>query len=379
MRDLLLGITPKDFDVATDAHPDKVRRLFRNSRLIGRRFRLVHVFFGPEIIEVATFRGPHDETAHPEAHRAESGMILRDNVYGTMEDDAWRRDFSINALYYNIADFSVVDFTGGMADIHKRVIRVLGDPMARYQEDPVRMLRAVRLAAKLDFTLHPDTEKPIGELSGLLQNVPPVRLFDEILKLFYCGKAMVAFDLLRRHGLFAVLLPQTEAALTGFHQQQAFALITQGFKNTDSRVAQGQSLNPAFLFAVLLWWPLQNRKHHHEEQGLKPFPALHTAMHEVIKHQLQHISIPRRFTTMMQEIWILQYQLQQRRGKRVYHSLSHPRFRAAYDFLLLRAEAGENLQEIVDWWRDFQEVSPEDRQKMVHVLERHKNKKRRSR
>lgn len=370
VRDLLLGLHPKDFDVATDARPENLRNLFRNCRLIGRRFRLAHIFFGPEIIEVATFRAAHTEEDSVDAVRSETGMIIRDNVYGTLVDDALRRDFSINALYYNIADFSVVDFAGGMEDLKNHVIKMLGDPRTRYHEDPVRMLRAIRFAAKLDFTIHPDTANPIPELAGLLQNVSHSRLFDETLKLFYCGRANKAFELLRHFGLFSTLFPQTESCLAGEHQQSALALITSALQHTDVRVKNGQSLNPAFLFATLLWPALTLRLQHYQHQDMPLYMSLQHAMHDVLDQQHHQISIPRRLTHTLREIWLMQFQLQHRWGKHPYRHFTHPRFRAAYDFLLLRNEAGEDVQELYEWWTQFQVADADDRHKMIKQFER---------
>lgn len=346
VRDLLLGLEPKDFDVATNAAPEDVRKLFRNCRLIGRRFRLAHIYFGRQIIEVATFRG---KTQH---HHPETGMILRDNIYGTIEEDAWRRDFTINALYYNSKDFSIVDFTGGMQDLNNKVIRMIGEPKERYHEDPVRMLRALRLSAKLNFTLDPETKKPIANLAGLLQNVPQARLFDEIIKWFVSGHSFETFKLLRQYGLFAVLFPQTEVILTC---EKNLKLLAQGFINTDQRIAEQKPLNPAFLFAVLLWPSLQKRIIQGQEQGLRLFPVLHQAMPEVLHRQTEHITIPLRLRRMIKEIWLLQYRLQQKNAKKIAQTLQQPRFRAGYDFLLLRAEAGEKVKALANWWTRAQE------------------------
>jgi len=379
VRDLLLDLHPKDFDVATDAHPEKVRRLFRNSRLIGKRFRLVHVFFGRENIEVATFRAHHPETSHPEAHKSHSGMLIRDNVYGMMEDDAWRRDFSINALYYNIADSSVVDYTGGMADLEKRSIRILGDPISRYKEDPVRMLRVLRFAAKLNFDIDTPTATPIKQLKMELKHIPPARLFDEVVKIFYCGHAVRAFELLRHYQLFGVLFPQTEEFLTTEGPEKALvkSLILHSCKNTDTRLAEGKTLNPAFLFAVLLWPQVKHKAQVLKSEGHRPYHAMQMAMHKIVRQQVQEVAIPRRFTLMMEEIWSFQYTLQERSKRRVHIVFSHPRFRAAYDFLVLRMQAGEeNLTSVVNWWRDLQVASATQQHEMIsHLPATSRNKK----
>lgn len=371
VRDLLLGLKPKDFDIATNARPEKVKQLFRNCRLIGRRFRLAHVFFGQEIIEVATFRTSHPTTDHPDACRSSTGMLMRDNVYGSMEDDAWRRDFSINALYYNIADFSVIDYTGGMADLEKRVIRILGDPYERYKEDPVRMLRAIRFAAKLDFKLGPETEGPFPITKNLLKDVSSARLFDEVLKLFHCGHAGRAFTLLRQYELFATLFPHVEAVLQpNFPQaQQYLSFILQACHNTDERLRKDMSLNPAFLFAVLLWPPLQNKIQQYIDEGERPYTASERAISEIILQQIKSVAIPKRFTAIMREIWFLQHALQKQTQKRMSWVLRHPRFRAAYDFLLLRAASGEEkLQAAVTKWTDMQKTAEKDLHKKVDAL-----------
>lgn len=353
VRDLLLGREPKDFDVATDATPEQVQKVFRNCRLIGRRFRLAHVHFGREIIEVATFRAPHEEPA-PE-HQSDEGMLLRDNVYGDIEDDALRRDFTVNALYYNVNDFSVIDYAGGIEDLKAGVLRLMGDVETRYREDPVRMLRAARFAAKLGFNCEPATEAPITELASLLQDVPPARLFEEVLKLFLSGHAVAAFEKLRHYDLFAQLFPQTEEALSHEEQDFPLTLVLKGLENTDLRIADNKPVTPAFLFAVLLWEPVRRlTEFYREQEDLPPAPAFHAAASEVIERQLKSVSLPRRFSTPMREIWALQSRFTQTRGKRPLRLLSHPRFRAAYDFLLLRAQAGEADPELAQWWTDFQ-------------------------
>ena len=369
VRDLLLGAKPKDFDVVTNALPQEVRKLFRNSLLIGKRFRLVHVRFGSDIVEVATFRAGGNEKNKNRVH-AETGMIMRDNVYGTRREDAFRRDFSINALYYNIADFSVVDYTYGMEDLKYRLIRIIGDPQRRYHEDPVRLLRAVRLSAKLDFQIEKNTEQPIFELGGLLQNVAPSRLFEEMLKLFYCGKSAIAFDQMRHYGLFAILFPQVEAMLTGTQGEQVLAFLKRAFRNTDTRIAEDKSLNPAFIFAVLLWWPLNELRKEHEESGLKRYPALNEAMKQVVRKQSKVISIPKRFVGMMHEIWLLQFELSMCFGKYIARCFYHPRFRASFDFLLLRAETSENVQDVADWWAEFQTADSAKKQKLIKQAKR---------
>jgi len=360
VRDLLLDGKPKDFDVATDARPEKVRQLFRNCRLIGRRFRLAHVFFGQEIIEVATFRASHPEEEHPDARRSATGLLVRDNIYGDLEEDAWRRDFTVNALFYNIADFSVVDYTNGMADLKQRTIRILGDPKVRYQEDPVRILRAIRFAAKLNFTLDKATEAPIWSMKKLLSAVPAARLFEDILKLFYCGHAKRAFELLRHYGLFEILFPLTDTILSSHPQKEHYlTLVVKSCENTDERLRQNLSLNPAFLFAVLLWPALQVKVEQHLAEGKKPYVAFEKGVNEVIAQQLKTVAIPKRHTAIVREIWALQRVMEKRIHRHMNWALAHPRFRAAYDFLLLRLQSGEtSLENIVHKLTELQEGKP---------------------
>ena len=352
IRDLLLGHKPKDFDVVTDARPEQIRELFRNCRLIGRRFRLAHVRFGDEIIEVSTFRAAHHVT-DGERH-IEGGRIIRDNVYGDIDDDAWRRDFTVNALFYNIDDFSIIDYVGAMADIEALQLRMIGDAAARYREDPVRMLRAIRFAIKLGFTIHPDTEKPIYELNHLLKDIPPARLFEEFMKLFMGGDSLKIYHLLRRYGLFQYLFPLTQRMLDQ-DEARFDGLLCRVFLNTDERVRENKPVTPGFLIAALLWPSLSELYDEYKSNALADQDAIMLASDAVISRQISNISFPRRFTQMARDIWLLQARLKHRRGKRPMRLLSHPRFRAAYDFLLLRAEAGEDVQEMVDWWTEFSE------------------------
>lgn len=364
VRDMLLGREPKDFDVATNARPEEVKKLFRNCLLIGRRFRLAHVRFEDEIIEVATFRAQGDGASDGEA-RTETGRILRDNVYGTLEEDAWRRDFTINALYYNIQDFSVVDFAEGMADLQAGVLRLIGQPEQRYREDPVRMLRAVRFAAKLGFRVHPESEAPIFQFAHLLEDIPAARLFDEILKLFLGGCAVQSFELLRHYGLFAYLFPQTEACLAKEREGFPMTLLVRALRNTDSRIAEGKPVTPAFLYAALLWEPLRQAMAEQEAHGVGEIQALQEAAHAVESQQLARTSLPKRFAVPMREIWVFQSRLTRITGLRPIKLLEHPRFRAAYDFMLLRAEAGEDLGELTQWWTEFQGLDENERLKRV--------------
>jgi len=347
VRDLLLGLRPKDFDVATEASPEQIRALFRRSRLIGRRFKLAHVRFGREVVEVATFRGDPGHDQHPERVSVE-GRILRDNVYGTLEQDAWRRDFSINSLYYGVEDFALIDYTGGMADLKARRLRLIGDPEVRYREDPVRTLRAVRFMAKLGFELDPETAYPLTECAALLENIPPARLFDEVLKLLHGGYALAVFELLRKYGIFERLFP--EAGVCMDDDPRALALARSALANTDTRIAQRMPVTPAFLFAALLWGPLQRDIAGLRAQGLSELQAYEVAGGDVIARAIEYVALPRRFALVAREIWGMQPRLTQDRGKRSARLLDRGRFRAAYDFLALRAEAGEAVREHVDRW-----------------------------
>jgi poly(A) polymerase len=352
VRDLLLGREPKDFDVATDATPEQIRELFRNSRLIGRRFRLAHVRYGDEIIEVSTFRAEHEE-AEGEGHVVD-GRILRDNVYGSIDEDVWRRDFTVNALYYNIGDFTVVDYVGGMTDIQAGRIRLIGDPVRRYTEDPVRLLRAVRFAVKLGFRIDPDAERPIPELAHLLADMPPARLFEEVLKLFMGGYALQSFEQLRHYQLFGALFPQTEAVLAEQEGGFPHTLLIHALENTDQRLADGQPVSPGFLIAALLWTPMAALAREYQRDGMPEYQAGQLASDVVVSRQVNCTAMPRRYTQMARDIWQMQYRLTRTTGKRPQRTLSHPRFRAAYDFLLLRASAGEDVAELADWWTRFQ-------------------------
>ncbi len=370
VRDMLLGREPKDFDIATDASPEQVRDVFRNCRLVGRRFRLAHILFGRETIEVATFRRAQvaDEEAEVGMEIEEGGRILRDNVYGTLEDDAWRRDFTINALYYNVQDFSVIDYAGGMQDIAAGVLRIIGDPAQRYREDPVRMLRAIRFAAKIAFRIDAASEAFIYENGHLLDDIPAARLFDEVLKLFMSGHAVQTFELLRHYYLFEFLFPLTDDSLGEEEEGMPHQLVLRALANTDARIAVGKPVTPAFLYAALLWEPVRIAMRPLLEQGIEELPALHQAANGVIEEQLRYTSLPRRFSTPMVEIWSMQLRLGSRGGRRAFRLLEHPRFRAAYDFMLLRGESGEVEQELCDWWTEFQVVDEAGREAMVKNL-----------
>jgi poly(A) polymerase len=364
VRDLLLGKHPKDFDVATDATPEQVHKLFRNSRIIGRRFRIVHVRFGREIIEVTTFRGHHNEESQQKnrkknsaSQHSDSGMLLRDNVYGSLEDDAIRRDFTVNALYYDHKNFCVHDYAGGVEDMNNKLLRIIGDPEQRYREDPVRMLRAVRFAAKLDFDIEPNTATAIKPLSNLLASIPAARLFDEIIKLLMAGQADATLELLHQYGLLQHLVPQADDQLrakNGFAKK----LFNAAMQNTDRRIAADKPVTPAFIYATLLWPSVVDYQQQFEQQGMAPAVALNQAAQQAIALQTQSTTIPRRFSSVIREIWDLQLRLPNRRGRKLKQVVEHPRFRAAYDFLLLREQAGENLDGLGDWWTEYQVENP---------------------
>lgn len=359
VRDTLLGLDPKDFDVATDATPEQVNHLFRNSRLIGRRFKLVHVVFGRDVIEVATFRAPHsDEVSQKTAATGEQGMILRDNVYGSKDEDAMRRDFTINALYYDIADFSVHAYAGGWEDLQQHRIRLIGDPETRYREDPVRMLRAVRFAAKLQFTIEKQTAAPIKAMAPLLQQVPAARLFEEILKLFLHGRALETLRLLREHHLFEPLFPATEQCIR--LQPETLILVENTMANTDVRIQAGKSVTPYFFLAALLWPQVVRLKAEFEQTGLPPYPALQKAADRALSQQIRSAAIPKRLSIPMREIWELQLRMAKTQSRRCQELLSHPRFRAAYDFILLREQSGENLANLGAFWTKLQEQFPHE-------------------
>ena len=366
VRDLLLGRRPKDFDIATNAHPEQVRQLFRNCRLIGRRFHLAHVRFGMDVVEVATFRAAHteiddDNSVDEGGHRVldSSGRILRDNLYGTIEEDVWRRDFTANALYYNIADFSVWDYVGGVRDASDRVLRLIGDPHTRYREDPVRMLRAVRFAAKLDFKLHPQTAAPISELARMLDAVPPARLFDEVNKMFLSGSGLRALELLIEFQLLEHLFPSLAAAGVEDPASAAGKLLRLGLDSTDQRVNLDKPVTPMFLYAVLLWPAIVRTVEQHPNAAMNESQALQVACDRVVMQQQSRVSVPRRFTAPLRELIGLQARFERRDGRRALRLLAHPRFRAAYDFLLLRAAAGEVDQALADWWTEVQTLPPE--------------------
>lgn len=367
VRDLLVGGRPKDFDVATDATPEQVKQLFRNCRLIGRRFRLAHVVFGREIIEVATFRANSDDGSGD--REVENGMLVRDNVYGSIEDDAVRRDFTCNALYYAIEDFSVRDYTGGFEDVMARRMRLIGDPEQRYREDPVRMLRAIRLAAKLGFNIDAPTAEPIPRLAGLLSEAAPARLFEEVLKLFLSGHGEASFLGLERYGLLPALFPESAAALKSNRSGALRNMLLEGLRSTDARVANEEPVSPSFLFALLLWPAFCRALISLQRQGLAQEEAQRRAADRVTLHQLTTIALPRRFSLPMQEIWLLQSRFGSRQRKRVFRTLSHPRFRAAFDFLVLRQSASAEHAEDIAFWREAQQQNGQELDSSLDALQ----------
>lgn len=378
VRDLLVGGNPKDFDIATDATPEQVKKLFRNARIIGKRFRIVHVRMGREIIEVTTFRAHHDSGDKKQAASSEKGMLIRDNVYGDIYSDALRRDFTMNALYYSASREEITDFTQGAADIEQKLVRMIGDPDTRYKEDPVRTLRAVRLAAKLHFTIEEKTAEGIFQHGHLLANIPPARLFDECLKLFMGGYAATTYQALREYGLFQHLFPATEAC---FQHDETFshALISQGAINTDNRIHRNQRVTPAFIFAVILWPAVKDQFALITSNGVPAIPAMHQASQWVLSRQAQRVSIPKRFSLTIRDIWELQIRLPKRHGNQAYRVFSQQKFRAAYDFLLLREEAGEDCDGLGQWWTEFQDVDDEQKQQMIDKLSGPKRKPKKNR
>ena len=424
VRDIILGRHPKDFDVATDALPDEVRRLFRNCRLVGRRFRLAHIVYGREVIEVATFRAasapppseepvpnreedeaelladelasgaddPLEATAPlqapeqftaadrggggrggseqgPGGHRVQDdrGRLLRDNMYGDIDEDVWRRDFTVNSLYYNIADFSIWDYVGGLADIEARRLRLIGDAETRYREDPVRMLRAARFEAKLGFEIDRDSAAPIAQLRGLLTGVPPARLFDETAKMFLTGHGAESYRVLRKHGLFAVLFPVVDRYLEQHPGSLVEDLLVQGLQNTDRRVVEDKPVTPTFLYALLLYGPIAVQIEALPPQRWHEPQAILEACDRALREAQQRVSVPRRIALGVREMYALQPRLEGPRGRRALRLLEQSRFRAAYDLLILRASLGLANQETAQWWTTLQAAAPAEREQMVEA------------
>jgi len=360
VRDLLLNLHPKDFDIATDATPEDVRQLFDNSRIIGRRFRIVHVYFEGGFVEVATFRAANTASVNTQ------GRIIADNTFGSIEEDAFRRDFTVNALFYDSSKNQILDLVDGLQDVDAKLLRVIGDPDLRFREDPVRMLRAVRLATKLNFEIEQSVKDAIFRLGCLLSEVPSARLFDEMIKLFHGGYAKKTYQGLRDFDLFRHMFPLTEQVLE--QETNTFTnLVNLALENTDDRIRSGKSVTPAFLYAVFLWGPMRNLSKQLELDGLSSQVAHDASVKDTILSQLPYTSIPKRFSYSMRDIWNLQYRFYRRRGKRAYQLFEHDRFRAAYDFLCLRASAGEPVDELCEWWTVFQDVDKATRSKMIRV------------
>lgn len=356
VRDLLSGVSPKDFDVVTDATPEEVRKVFRRSRIIGRRFRIVHVMFGNETIEVTTFRGG------AVAEQSDSGRIMRDNTFGSCEEDVMRRDFTVNALLYNPADETIIDYLDGVKDLKARQLVMIGKPADRYKEDPVRILRAIRLSAKLNMQIAEATRKPIREMSVLLENEPPARLFDELLKLLLSGHAYDCLRLLIDEGVCHYAFPFLNVVFSVPESEQFVQLALQ---STDQRVNEGKHVSVGFLLAALLWYPVLQHWRVHQSGGDKPVHALILAIGEVEAQENKHVIIPRRFATTMKEIWSLQPRFQMRTAQRAQRLLEQPKFRAAYDFLALRAKVGEVPFPLVTWWESFQDATEDEREALL--------------
>ena len=358
VRDLIAGIAPKDYDIATDATPDQVRGLFRRSRIIGRRFQIVHVMQGAETLEVSTFRAAHDADTLKDEH----GRVLRDNVWGNMEEDAARRDFTVNALYYDPARGQVFDYHHGVRDLQRKTLRMIGDPRARYREDPVRMLRAVRLSAKLDLRMDPTVQAPIREMAELIENVPAARLFDEMLKLLFSGHAVECLRRLRADGLHHGLLPLLDVIL---EQPLGERFVMLALTDTDRRVQEDKRTSPSFLFATLLWHEVLANWETRKKNGQLPVPAMHAAMDEVLDTQGEKLAITRRIAGDIKDIWLLQPRFEKRGGRAPFRLVEQSRFRAAWDFLHLRAASGEAPQELADWWAQFEQAGNAEREALL--------------
>ncbi|NOH52300.1 polynucleotide adenylyltransferase PcnB [Vibrio coralliilyticus] len=371
VRDLLLAQNPKDFDIATNATPEQIRQLFKNCRLIGRRFRLAHIMFGRDIIEVATFRGHHQETSKNISQQSKEGMLLRDNVYGTIDEDAERRDFTINAMYYNIGDYAIHDYAGGNEDLEDRLVRLIGDPETRYREDPVRMLRAIRFAVKLDFDIEEDTAAPIEEMSPLLRDIPSARLYEESLKMLQSGYGLETYHLMREYNLFQQLFPVISEDFTEEYSSKTEQMLDLVLDSTDQRIEEGKRINPAFMFAAMLWYPLQARAELlMEKRKLSAYDSIMEASNYILDEQVRTIAIPRRHTATIREIWQLQLRMPRRNGKRAFRLMELNKFRAGFDFLEMRGEIeGGETEQLAKWWETFQNAGRNMRQSMVADLD----------
>ncbi len=394
VRDLLLGLEPKDFDIVTSATPDEIKEVFqRQCRLIGRRFRLAHIGFGRNVVEVATFRGEGQGKKIPSQNFGrrkkskelsrqmdDTGRLVRDNVYGTMYEDVWRRDFTVNSLYYNIKDFSIIDYTGALEDIELGQIRLIGDPEERYREDPVRMIRAIRFAAKLGFNIEEKTQAAIFELGHLLQDVSHARMFEEVLKLFHSGVGLEIFEKLKYYDLFQYLFPLTHKQLQSEAEHFPKMLVVEALKSTDERIRTGKGVNPAFLFAAMLWEDVRQGIEVYLEQDYTHQDALYASANDAINVQIKATAIPKRFTVQMREIWSLQYRLPKRFGNKAHKLREHPRFRAAYDFIGIRVVAGETeLAELFDWWTKYQELDAVEQVAFANEVKNTSKKRRKPR
>ncbi|MDA0129808.1 polynucleotide adenylyltransferase PcnB [Vibrio sp. MarTm2] len=381
VRDLLLGQQPKDFDIATNATPEQIRQLFKNCRLIGRRFRLAHIMFGRDIIEVATFRGHHQEPSKNVSQQSKEGMLLRDNVYGTIDEDAERRDFTINAMYYSIADYSIHDYAGGIEDLEDKLVRLIGDPETRYREDPVRMLRAIRFAVKLDFDIEEDTAAPIEDMAVLLRDIPPARLYEESLKMLQSGHGLETYHLMREYNLFQQLFPTIAEFFTEEYDSPTEQMLDLVLDSTDQRIEEGKRINPAFMFAAMLWYPLQAKAQQlMEKRKLAYYDAIMEASNQVLDDQVRSIAIPRRHTATIREIWQLQLRMPRRNGKRAFRLMELNKFRAGFDFLEMRGEIEQGeTQQLAKWWETFQNAGRNMRQAMVADLDASSDEKPRQR
>ena len=385
VRDLLLGLRPKDFDVATNATPEEVKSLFRRAFIIGRRFRIVHVVFGRgrehEVIEVSTFRAILDATAssqvngnertakgelHGKTHAVDAeGRVLRDNVWGPQDQDAARRDFTVNAMYYDPTTQVVVDYHGGVKDAQKKLLRMIGDPATRYREDPVRIIRAVRFAAKLGFQIEAKTRAPIVEMAGLLENVPQSRLFDEMIKLLQTGHALASLEELKRQGLERGIFPVLDAIIDAPPARAEF--IRMALADTDRRVSEDKPVAPSFMLACLLWHDVLDRWGQLKRRGEAPFPALQQAVDAVFDARVGDISGRGKLGADMREIWMMQPRFERRVGSGPFTLVEQPRFRAGFDFLRLRADTGEVPDELAEWWEDFSLGTDEERRALIDV------------
>lgn len=367
VRDLLLGHTPKDFDIATNATPEQIKHLFRNCRLIGRRFRLAHIMFGRDIIEVATFRGHHQTPSKHTSAQSKEGMLLRDNVYGSIDEDAERRDFTINAMYYNISDYSIHDYAEGKEDLEDKLIRLIGDADVRYREDPVRMLRAVRFACKLDFDIEEETADPIENLAHLLKDIPSARLYEESLKLLQSGHGLETYHLMREYDLFQQLFPTVSEHFTEDYSSHTEQMLDIVLDSTDLRAEEGKRINPAFMFAAMLWYPMIGLADKLvAERKLSYYDAVMEASNIVLDQQVKTIAIPKRHTATVREIWQLQLRLPRRSGKRAFRLMELNKFRAGFDFLVMRGEIEQGeTEQLAKWWDTFQQASREKKQEMA--------------